>query len=193
MVPSVYSTRGCWPSTGPANQTQGGGWSVSKKSNKIKPQGSHNRMLSDVNTAHSGLGWGKGASRGLTAIRLRLKLLSVAFLIVSATSAAAGETTIGRWCDRMIPGTPTYNRIMAIVIADNGKVVLQSQFRDGSSSTTRELREAAGSIYEKIGSTSGDKYRIIPSTGNLQLLDEDGLVRVAARLENTPSSRECSH
>ena len=82
---------------------------------------------------------------------------------------------------------------MAIVIADNGKVVLQSQFRDGSSSTTRELREAAGSIYEKIGSTYGDKYRIIPSTGNLQLLDEDGLVRVAARLENTPSSRECSH
>ena len=81
---------------------------------------------------------------------------------------------------------------MAIVIADNGKVVLQSQFGDGSSSTN-ELREAAGSIYEKIGSTYGDKYRIIPSTGNLQLLDEDGLVRVAARLENTPRSRECSH
>ena len=165
---------------------------MSKKPNKIKPQSEHNRMLSDVNTAHSGLGRGKGASRGLIATRLRLKLLSVAFLIVSATSAAAGETTIGRWCDRMVPGTPQYNRIMTIVVADEGKVVLKSQFGDGSSSRN-ELREAAGGIYEKIGSPHGDKYRIIPGTGNLQLLDDDGLIRVAARLENTPSSRECSH
>ena len=92
----------------------------------------------------------------------------------------------------MIPGAPRYNRTMAIVIAEEGKVVLKSQFGDGSSSTN-ELREAAGGIYEKIGSPNGDKYRIIPGTGNLQLLDDDGLVRVAARLENTPSSRECSH
>ena len=100
--------------------------------------------------------------------------------------------TIGRWCDRMIPNQPKYNRTMAIVITNDGKTMLKSKFSDGSSSTN-ELREAAGNIYEKIGSGSGDKYRIVPSTGALQLLDEDGLIRVASRLENTPQRNECSY
>ncbi len=92
----------------------------------------------------------------------------------------------------MIPNRPKYNHIIAIVITDDGKVVRKSKFGDGSSGIS-ELREATGGIYEEIGSGSGDKYRIIPSTGNLQLLDEDGLIRVATRLENTPQSSECSH
>ncbi len=91
----------------------------------------------------------------------------------------------------MLPNMPKYNRTMTIGVTDDGKVVLKSKFGDGSSSTN-ELREAAGGIYEKIGSHSGDKYRIIPSNGNLQLLDDDGLVRVGTRLENTPQSGECS-
>ena len=92
----------------------------------------------------------------------------------------------------MIPGMPKYNRIMAIVIADDGKVVLKSTFGDGSSNIS-ELREVDGEIYEIIESCCGEKYRIIPATGNLQLLDEDGFVRVVTRLENTPQSRECLH
>jgi hypothetical protein len=80
---------------------------------------------------------------------------------------------------------------MAIVVANDGKVVLKSKFGDGSSKTS-ELREVAGGIYEQIGSAFGDKYRIIPSSGNLQLLDKDGLVRVATRLENVPQIGECS-
>ena len=90
----------------------------------------------------------------------------------------------------MIPNLSKYNQTMAIVIANDGKVMLKSNFNDGSSSIN-ELREAAGSIYEKIGSRSGDKYRIDQSTENLQLLDEDGLIRVATRLENTPQRNEC--
>ena len=108
------------------------------------------------------------------------------------TDAAESETTIGRWCDRMLPNLSKYNGTMAIVIANDGKVVLKSKFNDGSSSIN-ELRETAGSIYEKIGSGSGDKYRIVPSTGNLQLLDKDGLIRIATRLENTPQRNECSN
>ena len=81
---------------------------------------------------------------------------------------------------------------MAIVIANDGKVVLESKFNDGSSSI-KELRETAGSIYKKFGSISGDKYRIVPSTGNLQLLDKDGLIRVATLLENTPKRNECAN
>ena len=81
---------------------------------------------------------------------------------------------------------------MAIVITDGGKVVLMSSFGDGSSNTN-ELREASGGIYEKIGSSHEDKYQIVSSTGNLQLLDNAGLVRVATRLGNTPRSNECAH
>ena len=117
-------------------------------------------------------------------------ILAAGFLLALITDAEGSDSTIGRWCDRMIPNLSKYNQTMAIVIANDGKVILKSNFNDGSSSIN-ELREAAGSIYEKIGSRSGDKYRIDPSTGNLQLLDEDGLIRVATRLENTPQRNEC--
>lgn len=117
-------------------------------------------------------------------------ITTVALLWVSAIRVAAGETTVGRWCDRMIPNMPKHNYIMAIVIGDEGKVVLKRQFRSGSSST-HELREVAGNIYEMPGSRYGDKFRIVPSTGNLQLLDNDGLIRIASRLQNTPQRGEC--
>lgn len=121
----------------------------------------------------------------------KIKTILAAAVLVVLTQPAYGETTIGRWCDRMIPNMPKFNHTMAIVVGDDGKVVLQSKFGDGSSKTS-QLREAAGGIYETVGSGSGDKYRIIPSNGNLQLLDNDGLIRVATRLENTPKSGECS-
>ena len=91
----------------------------------------------------------------------------------------------------MIPNLPEYNRTITIVIADDGKILLTSNFKDGSSSVN-ELREALGGIYEVIGSSSGDKYRFVASTGDLQLLDDDGLIRVASRLKNAPQSNECS-
>ena len=70
------------------------------------------------------------------------------------------------------------------------RVVLRSKFNDGSSSV-HELHEAAGGIYVKIGSHTGDKYRIVPNTGDLQLLDDDGLIRMATRLENSSQINEC--
>jgi len=82
----------------------------------------------------------------------------------------------------MIPNMPKYDRIIEILIKDDGAVVLISKSQDGTSST-RELRERPGGIYELVGSRSGDKYRIIPADGNLQLLDNDGLIRVARRVE----------
>ena len=119
-------------------------------------------------------------------------VITIAFVLAFAMGdGVADESTIGRWCDRMIPNMPKYNRTMAIVISNDGRTLLRAEFGDGSSSTN-ELRETAGNIYEKIGSATGDKYRIVMSTGDLQLLDQDGLIRVAVRLENTPRSGECS-
>ncbi len=91
----------------------------------------------------------------------------------------------------MIPNLPAYNRTITIVVADDGKVLLTSNFKDGSSSVN-ELREVSGGIYEVIENSFGEKYRFVASTGNLQLLDDDGLIRVASRLENAPETNECS-
>ena len=121
---------------------------------------------------------------------MRAVIIAVVLVWAFAAEVAGGEITIGRWCDRMIPNIPKYDAILAIFITSDGKVILKAEYGDGSSGMY-ELRERSGNIYEKIGS-SGDKYRIVPSTGNLQLLDDDGLIRVATRLENTPQSNECS-
>ena len=75
---------------------------------------------------------------------------------------------------------PKHNQTMAIVITDGAKVMLKSSFGDRSSSTN-ELREASGDIYEKIGIRHGDKYRIVSSTGKMQLLNNAGLVRERRR------------
>lgn len=119
-------------------------------------------------------------------------ILIAAFSLTLTADLARSETTIGRWCDRMVPNLPQFNRTIAIIIADDGKVLLMSNFNDGSSSVN-ELREAPGNIYEMMDSSSGDKYRIVANTGDLQLLDDDGLIRIASRLENTPQNNECSN
>jgi len=105
-------------------------------------------------------------------------------------STVHAETTVGRWCDKQIPTMPKYNGILAIVITDDGAIELRSRWGDGSSLVTK-LSEQGGGIYAAVGSSSGDKYRVVPADGNLQLLDNDGLIRVAIRLENTPQPGEC--
>lgn len=101
-----------------------------------------------------------------------------------------GEMLIGRWCDRMLPGDLRFNIVMSIVVGGGGSAYLKSEYGDGSSGIV-QLREAVGSVYydvENVGHPSDpdDHYRIVQSTGDLQLLDIDGLIRVATRLENSP-------
>ena len=117
-----------------------------------------------------------------------VRIIIVALTLVSATATA--ETTIGRWCDRWAPNQKSH-RIMTITLSDDGTIMLTSKFGDGSSLVDK-LRERPNGILEKIGSPYGDKVRIVPSDGNLQLFDRDGLIRVAARLENTARQGECS-
>ena len=118
------------------------------------------------------------------------QLLLTALLIGAFMSTVHAETTVGRWCDKQIPTMPKYNGILAIVITADGAVELRSLWGDGSSLVTK-LSEQGGGIYAAVGSSSGDKYRVVPADGNLQLLDNDGLIRVAIRLENTPQLGEC--
>ena len=77
--------------------------------------------------------------------------------------------------DRWEVVRPCLSRRYDHFITDRGKAVLEWQFRDGSSHLDK-LREAAGSIYERVGSRYGSKFRIVPNTGNLH-------VRKATRAE----------
>ena len=96
----------------------------------------------------------------------------------SVVADAGAETTIGRWCDRMVPSTAQFNRTMSIVVQDDSSVVLEWYARDGSSSVD-ELQEMGGGVYEIVRSNYGERYRIVPSSGDLQMLDDEGCLTSA--------------
>ena len=142
--------------------------------------------------------WSSGTGHNGTRRKITVKIhtkqlfrpIFAGIVCITLVSAVHAETVIGQWCDKQIPTMPQYNGLLEIVINDDGSVEMRRQYGDGSSGVTK-LSEQAGGIYAAVGSGSGDKYRVVPSDGNLQLLDNDGLIRVAVRLENTPSPREC--
>ena len=109
---------------------------------------------------------------------------SVALTMVAHTPAHA-DTLVGRWCDTMIPGQLKYKQLIVITITDKGAAEMHSELGDGSSGTYR-LKEKSGNIFEMVGSGSGDKYRVVPGNGDLQLLDNEGLIRTARRLDAKP-------
>ncbi|MGY6661998.1 MAG: hypothetical protein ACXIVO_06725 [Glycocaulis sp.] len=105
-------------------------------------------------------------------------------------SGASDDVVIGRWCDRMVPNMPRMNAILEIKVSDRDGVIIDNSFQDGSS-RRRVLEERGNEIYADTDSVNGDRYRIVSSTGDLQLIDNDGLIRTARRLENVPRAGEC--
>ena len=55
-----------------------------------------------------------------------------------------------------------------------------------------ELRTESGGLFEVVGSQNGEKYRLIPENGGLELIDEEGVIRIANRLESEDFASECS-
>jgi len=106
----------------------------------------------------------------------------------SAQMQLATGTILGRWCDVMVPGNQRLRRETTIVTTDNG-LVARTKFFDGSRQTLR-LKEQ-GSVMLVVGSGSGDAFRVSGGTGDLQLLDRDGLIRIARRLENARQPGDC--
>lgn len=109
---------------------------------------------------------------------------------LSVTSVASADTVVGRWCDKPLSSLPDLNCIIEIVITDDGEVEMRSSYGDGSSSV-QKLEEQSGQMYVAVDNKFGEKYRIVAESGDLQLLNYDGLIRVARRLEDTPQLREC--
>ena len=87
-------------------------------------------------------------------MNVNLKLLSAvaAALVLMLSGAVHAETTIGRWCDKMLPTMPQYNGIMEIVITDSGAIELRTRYGDGSN-VVSVLNEQSGGIYADVEST----------------------------------------
>lgn len=115
-----------------------------------------------------------------------LFLGAVALMGLSAGPAAAGDLVLGRWCD----ATMSYRGIIEIVITETGEATARYRYGDGSEHE-RRLIERGQAVYEEVDSPFGDKYRIVPVSGELQLLDREGYIRSARRLQAKPTKGEC--
>ncbi len=120
---------------------------------------------------------------------LVLQLMLIAPCFGAFINTAHAETIVGRWCDIMVPGKAEYYAIKEIVITDDGNIELRSQYGDGSKGIERLVKQ--DSRHYLTLNRHGEKYRIIPDSGNLELAGPDGPFRVATRLANTPQDGEC--
>ena len=100
------------------------------------------------------------------------------------------EQLVGRWCDKQVPSMPVYNGILEIVSTDSGVIELRRRYGDGSSGTST-LTQIDEETFAIVNSASGDRYRIVTSNGSLELLDDEGPIRVAARLSDISRQAEC--
>lgn len=113
----------------------------------------------------------------------------VLFAAALTTSSSASELTIGRWCDVLVRSMDL-TQIIEFSLMSDGSIVSRSFFSDGSSREAH-LEELGNETYAEIDASFGEKFRIVPSSGDLQLIDDDGLISTARRLENTPRDGEC--
>ena len=105
-------------------------------------------------------------------------------------SPSTQEYIIGRWCDRRLASTEEYSNLIEIVGGEAGSVVQRSTFADGAS-TQSVLEEVGDGVFLVAGSSSGERYRIVPNTGDLQILDNDGVIRTASRIKSSDSNSSC--
>ncbi len=117
-------------------------------------------------------------------------LALIAFLASATYEAHAADTVVGRWCDLMVPGNSRFKREITIVATSNTGLIARTRLFDGSGRTLK-LKEFGAGIMAVSGSTAGDKFRISAGSGELQLLDNDGYIRSARRLENRPVAGDC--
>lgn len=115
--------------------------------------------------------------------------LALAFVLFGlAPTLAQPDIVIGRWCDRPIPNMRVADSVITIVVRGKAATI-KREFSDRKSKpSTKRVAERGGEVYM---TPSGDGYRIVSSSGDLQLFDGNGIIRTARRLENTPSPGDC--
>ena len=118
-----------------------------------------------------------------------MRTLAMLAAMVFAQTAAA-ETSLGLWCDHRAPSMPQYNGIIELVSTDAGVLQARFRFADGSE-VTQQVRKKSKTTYEVINSTWREQYRVVPRTGDLELIDQDGIIRTAKRLRSSRETASC--
>lgn len=144
---------------------------------------------------------------------LFIVLIVAGSLVSGLPSAAdvADRTIIGKWC--YSPGNPKYDLTMTILADDAGKFVLHEELSNGLLMEKRvseyffskingglilvsrweiqngyvEFKEPdslTGPVYTDVpGGIGSEKYRIVPNTGQLHILDDNGTVGYAIQFD----------
>ena len=115
----------------------------------------------------------------------------VAGELASGGTLNAGDTLIGRWCWRDVPGHPEHNVIISLKRNDTGAVELQHFYR-GKLEEPVVIDEVSSGTFLHGNRDVGDYMRIV-SSGQLHLLDNMGLIAAASRLGDVATAGECSH
>ncbi len=111
---------------------------------------------------------------------------AIGSLCLSA-GCSAGATTVGRWCDEWFPGFISEITIQSF---SDGRIEALLEFSDGSTEV-RNLIESANLVYLVEDSEHGDRYRILPTTGELEVYDNEGLISTARPLSADPTAGDC--
>jgi hypothetical protein len=96
-----------------------------------------------------------------------------------AESKDASVTIVGKWLDE----TPFFGNI-TIIFHQNGKPFMKNIYNDGSSGLKKliEKKSSRGRHFEEVGGSEYGDHYLLDSSGNLQLRDNMGLIRIAKKL-----------
>ena len=97
---------------------------------------------------------------------------------LSTAPAPAKREMVGRWLDE-IP----YASSRITIFHEGGKLYVERKFTDGSSLKKElvEKRSPLGRRFDQVGGATAGDHWILDSRGNLQLHDNDGLIRTGKR------------
>ena len=103
--------------------------------------------------------------------------------IESSSQAEDAKTVedIGQWIDEAWPG----GAIMTMT-RENGSIILEIEFNDDSRNREEMVEETVAGeqrFEEKLGSVLGEYY-VITATGDLDMYDEIGYIRTAAKIKD---------
>lgn len=112
--------------------------------------------------------------------------MSIALLGLLVLAGAARAETIGRWCSQ--PEGTFFGMDAAIQIDLDGQGGAVASYEFPTSATERELRMVGPAQFKVEDDVDG--YRILGS-GDLELFDDMGVIRVAWRMDEGAPAQGC--
>ena len=122
-----------------------------------------------------------------TAPTSRLLWIGAIASLCFAAGCSATPTTLGRWCDEWFPG---FRAEITIQSFDDGRLQALLTFSDGGTEV-QNLVESANLVFFVEDSEYSDRYRILPTTGELEVIDVEGIISIARPMSSNPRADDC--